>query len=78
MNDLLGDWDQHKLLVTKGLDQVQKDVRALRDVLNQDTLRISTEIATLRATTSHQARLWGLLAGAVPPLLILLISKLLN
>lgn len=72
------DWNQHKLLVTTGLKQVQEDLRELREGRTRDTLRISTEIATLRATSNHQARMWGLVAGAVPSLLMLLLSKLLS
>lgn len=78
MNDaFLGDWGEHKLLVTQGLKQVQIDVRKLRENQSKEMLKIAIEIATLRATTNHQARLWGLIAGAVPSLLILLLSKLL-
>lgn len=73
----VGDWDQYKILVTDGLREVKEDVRGLRSDFNKKTLEIATEIATLRATSNQQARLWGLLAGAIPPLLILLLSKLL-
>lgn len=76
--DALGDWPEHKRQVTGDLKQLKKDVREIRETQGRDTLKISTEIATLRAAANHQARFWGLIAGAVPPLLILLISKLLN
>jgi hypothetical protein len=76
MSPQANDWNQHKLMVTTGLNQVQLDIRKMREDWNKDALRISTEIATLRATSNHQARMWGLVAGAVPSLLILLLSKL--
>ena len=71
-------WSRHELLVTHGLEQVQKEVREIHKKVNEGNLKIFQEIATLRAKSNEQARMWGLIAGAVPSLLLLLLSKLLG
>jgi len=71
-------WSHHELLVTKGLEQVQLDVRQLRDEWSRDNIKIATEIATLRAKANEQARLWGLISGAIPALIMLFIRRFLE
>ena len=78
MTDEQDSWSHHELLVTRGLEQVQKDVRQLRNEWSRDNIKIATEIATLRAKANEQARLWGLISGAIPALIMLLISQFLK
>jgi hypothetical protein len=72
--DNLGDWDQHKLMVTSDLKQLKKDVSYLRTAQARDTLKISTQIATLAATAKHQGRLWGLMGGTAAGILVYLVE----
>ena len=57
--------------------EISTEIAALK-ISIETLVHASTDIAALKVSVNHQARFWGLAAGAVPALLILLISKLLN
>jgi hypothetical protein len=77
-NNTLGDWNEHGRLVLSDLKQLKKDVYVLSENQRSATLKISTEIATLRTAINSQKRAWWIVAGAVPPLIFLLLQKFLS
>jgi len=78
MDEILNDWNQYKLLVTSGLSRLNKEVGELRMAHNNSMLQLGVEIAKLQVSTKNHARLWGLIAGAIPSMILLVLTKVLN
>lgn len=69
-------WDQYKLLVLEKLDGLHAVAREHEDRDNERFAKISEDIAALRidvAGLKVQAGIWGLLGGAIPVVIALVL-----
>lgn len=78
MDEILNDWNQYKLLVTNGLEQLHQDMNKLREAHNSSMIQIAADIARLQVSTRSHARLWGLVAGSIPAIIVLLLSRFIS